>query len=133
MTPIDEILDNFSLLDDWDDRYRYIIELGRGLPPLPEADVQRIVDIYRRRWLIEELWSDQAVGIVGGEPKCCKSFLALDMAVAIASYIAGSSMRALSLPPAPPLSGKSPSPHRRRPAARPPPSVRSRRRSYRRR
>jgi hypothetical protein len=27
----------------------------------------------------------QAVGIVGGEPKCCKSFLALDLAVAVAS------------------------------------------------
>lgn len=38
-----------------------------------------------RRWLIEGLWADQAVGIVGGEPKCCKSFLALDMAVAVAS------------------------------------------------
>jgi len=33
-----------------------------------------------RRWLIDELWGDEAVGIVGGEPKCCKSFLALDMA-----------------------------------------------------
>jgi hypothetical protein len=30
------------------------------------------------------LWSEQAVGIVGGEPKCCKSFLALDLAVAVA-------------------------------------------------
>jgi hypothetical protein len=38
-----------------------------------------------RRWLIEGLWADQAVGIVGGEPKCCKSFLALDMVVAVAS------------------------------------------------
>lgn len=36
-------------------------------------------------WLIEGLWAEQAVGIVGGEPKCCKSFLALDMAVAVAS------------------------------------------------
>jgi hypothetical protein len=38
-----------------------------------------------QRWLIEGLWAAQAVGIVGGEPKCCKSFLALDMAVAVAS------------------------------------------------
>jgi hypothetical protein len=38
-----------------------------------------------QRWLIEGLWSAEAVGIVGGEPKCCKSFLALDMAVAVAS------------------------------------------------
>jgi hypothetical protein len=38
-----------------------------------------------RSWLIEGLWASEAVGIVGGEPKCCKSFLALDMAVAVAS------------------------------------------------
>ena len=37
------------------------------------------------RWLVEGLWSDQAVGILGGEPKCCKSFLALDLAVSVAS------------------------------------------------
>ncbi len=36
-------------------------------------------------WLVEELWCDQAVGILGGEPKCCKSFLALDLAVSVAS------------------------------------------------
>ncbi len=33
---IDEIIDNFTLLDEWDDRYRYLIELGRTLSPLPE-------------------------------------------------------------------------------------------------
>lgn len=37
------------------------------------------------RWLIDGLWAEEAVGIVGGEPKCGKSFLALDMAVAVAS------------------------------------------------
>lgn len=37
------------------------------------------------RWLIQDLWADQAVGIVGGEPKCFKSFLALDLAVSVAS------------------------------------------------
>ena len=35
---IDEIIANFSLLDEWDDRYRYLIELGRMLPALPEED-----------------------------------------------------------------------------------------------
>ena len=39
------------------------------------------------RWLVTGLWSDQAVGIVGGEPKCCKSFLALDIAVAVAAGV----------------------------------------------
>ena len=37
------------------------------------------------RFLVEHLWGAGAVGIVGGEPKCCKSFLALDMALAVAS------------------------------------------------
>jgi cysteine desulfuration protein SufE len=38
MTTIDEIRDNFELLDEWDDRYRYVIELGRTLEPLPEEE-----------------------------------------------------------------------------------------------
>jgi hypothetical protein len=37
------------------------------------------------QWLIDELWAEQAVGILGGEPKCCKSFLALDIAVSVAA------------------------------------------------
>jgi cysteine desulfuration protein SufE len=35
---IDEIIENFALLDEWDDRYRYVIELGRGLAQLDERD-----------------------------------------------------------------------------------------------
>ncbi len=35
---IDEIIENFSLLDEWDDRYRYLIELGKTLAPLSERD-----------------------------------------------------------------------------------------------
>jgi hypothetical protein len=38
-----------------------------------------------QRWLVTALWSEQAVGIIGGEPKCCKSFLALDLAVSVAA------------------------------------------------
>ena len=38
MTAIDEIKENFELLEDWDDRYRYVIELGRTLEPMPEAE-----------------------------------------------------------------------------------------------
>jgi len=38
LATLDEIVDNFSLLEEWDDRYRYVIELGRGLSPLSERD-----------------------------------------------------------------------------------------------
>jgi len=39
------------------------------------------------RWLVEDLWADEAVGIIGGEPKCGKSFLALDLVVAVAAGV----------------------------------------------
>lgn len=38
MTTINDIRENFELLDDWDDRYRYVIELGRTLEPMPDAE-----------------------------------------------------------------------------------------------
>ena len=54
MTTIDEIIDNFSLLDAWDDRYRYVIELGRTLEPLPEAehnDANKVQGCASQVWL----------------------------------------------------------------------------------
>lgn len=51
---IEEILDNFALLDEWDDRYRYIIELGRGLEPLPErarTDANKVQGCASQVWL----------------------------------------------------------------------------------
>ena len=41
----------------------------------------------QQRWLVRELWGAQAVGIIGGEPKCGKSFLALDLAVSVAAGV----------------------------------------------
>ena len=38
-----------------------------------------------RRWLIDQLWARAGVGIIGGPPKCCKSWLGLDLAVSVAS------------------------------------------------
>ncbi len=40
---------------------------------------------YGTNWLIESLWLENAAGIIGGQPKCCKSWLGLDMAVSVAS------------------------------------------------
>lgn len=37
MVQIDEIIENFEFLDDWDDRYKYLIELGDQLAPFPES------------------------------------------------------------------------------------------------
>ena len=55
---------------------------------LPVEPAWRLAErTEEHRWLIAGLWGEQAVGIVGGEPKCCKSFLALDIAVAVAAGV----------------------------------------------
>jgi len=51
---IDDIIENFSLLDEWDDRYRYVIELGRTLAPLPDAwrtDANKVQGCASQVWL----------------------------------------------------------------------------------
>ncbi len=54
--------------------------------PLPVQRASQLASSGpQTQWLVEELWTEQAVGILGGEPKCCKSFLALDVAVSVAS------------------------------------------------
>jgi len=58
------------------------------MTPLPVEPAYRLVDRpLDQGWLVTGLWSEEAVGIIGGEPKCCKSFLALDLAVAVAAGI----------------------------------------------
>lgn len=55
---IDEIRDNFALLEDWDDRYRYVIELGRTLDPMPEEEhspENKVQGCVSQVWLSKQL------------------------------------------------------------------------------
>jgi cysteine desulfuration protein SufE len=55
---IDEIRDNFELLEDWDDRYRYVIELGRTLDPMPDAEhsaANKVQGCASQVWLSRQL------------------------------------------------------------------------------
>lgn len=66
-TPIDEILDNFDLLDEWDDRYRYIIELGRSLESLPadaHGDTNKVQGCASQVWLETKVQPNGASGPV---------------------------------------------------------------------
>lgn len=51
---VDQVVADFDLLDDWEDRYRYVIDLGRDLPPLPEnerTDANRVRGCASQVWL----------------------------------------------------------------------------------
>jgi cysteine desulfuration protein SufE len=52
---IEEIIENFSLFDDWEDRYRYLIDLGGRLPPMDEAlktEETRVRGCMSQVWMV---------------------------------------------------------------------------------
>lgn len=60
---IEDIRADFALLDDWEDRYRYVIELGRALPPFPE---EKRTEANKVRGCASQVWlATRRVGEVG--------------------------------------------------------------------
>lgn len=61
---IEEIVDNFSLLEDWEDRYRYLIDLGGRLPPMEEAfktEETRVRGCMSQVWMVLD-WEKDSNG-----------------------------------------------------------------------
>jgi cysteine desulfuration protein SufE len=59
-TTINEIFDDFAFLDEWEDRYRYVIELGQALPPFPDSaktDTYKVPGCVSQVWLTTDLGS----------------------------------------------------------------------------
>ena len=62
-TKLDEIIENFNYLDEWEDRYRYLIELGRGLEPLDDAahnDRNKVRGCASQVWLETRVATDHS-------------------------------------------------------------------------
>ena len=66
MPTLSEISGNFALLDDWEDRYRYLIELGRTLPPLPDA---LRTDANKVRGCASQVWLAASIERTNGAPE----------------------------------------------------------------
>ena len=61
MPTLSDITSDFAVLDDWEDRYRYLIELGRELPPLPDeqrTDANKVRGCASQVWLATEIRSE---------------------------------------------------------------------------
>lgn len=68
MTPhqtLQDLLDDFALIDDWEERYRYVIELGRALPGLPDSAK---TEDNRVRGCASQVWLETRVAREAGEP-----------------------------------------------------------------
>lgn len=59
MATIEAIRDDFAFLDEWEDRYRYVIDLGAALPPFPD---QSRVDAYKVPGCVSQVWLTTEVG-----------------------------------------------------------------------
>ena len=60
-----------------------IVDNNRSLPVVRVADI--VTEENPQRWLIDQLWGASAVGVIGGPPKCSKTWLALDMSLSVAT------------------------------------------------
>ena len=56
---------------------------GQQLPVVRVGEIPN--EDHPRRWLVQDLWSDSAVGVIGGAPKCSKTWLGLDLALSVAT------------------------------------------------
>ena len=62
---IDEIISNFELLDEWEERYRYLIELGRLMEPLPD---EAHSDANKVQGCASQVWLQTHVDATNGKP-----------------------------------------------------------------
>lgn len=63
---VDQVVADFDLLDDWEDRYRYVIELGRGLVPLPESER---TEANKVRGCASQVWLSTRKTMENGRPR----------------------------------------------------------------
>ena len=65
LPPIDDILESFEFLDEWDERYRYLIELGRMMEPLPEPER---IEANKVPGCASQVWLDTRIERAKGDP-----------------------------------------------------------------
>ena len=104
---IDRIIEDFALLDDWEDRYRYLIDLGRKLPPFPEAlktEANKVRGCMSQVWLVPggtsqdfRFAADSDSSIVKGLIAVLASLFSGKPAADVANTDAESEFRALGL------------------------------------
>jgi cysteine desulfuration protein SufE len=76
----DELQENLTLLDDWDDRYAYLIDLGRKLPPLPDAcktDTTKVRGCMSQVWLVPGGTADKFAFAADSDSSIVKGLIAV--------------------------------------------------------
>jgi cysteine desulfuration protein SufE len=81
---IQSILDDFAVIDDWDERYRYIIELGRKMVPFPDAartDAVKVRGCASQVWLISTREGGKLMFIGDSDAHIVRGLIAIVLAL----------------------------------------------------
>lgn len=76
----DQIIDDFSLMDEWDDKYAYIIELGKKIPALPESektDANIIKGCQSKVWITSHMEGDKVIFHADSDAMIVKGLISL--------------------------------------------------------
>ncbi len=89
MAPLQQIIDDFAFLDEWEDRYRYVIELGKALPDLPEKDrtaENKVQGCASQVWLVSHIAEDGADPVMTFEGDSDAHIVRGLVAIVLATY-----------------------------------------------
>lgn len=82
---LQELVDTFDMLGDWEERYRYLIELGRKLPAMPDAEhseINKVRGCMSQVWLTGEVGGDSRLHLRGdSDAHIVKGLIALILAL----------------------------------------------------
>jgi cysteine desulfuration protein SufE len=84
-----QIIDDFAFLDEWEDRYRYVIELGKALPELPESDrtaENKVQGCASQVWLVSHAADDSADPVMTFEGDSDAHIVRGLVAIVLATY-----------------------------------------------
>lgn len=76
----EEVVDDFALFDDWKDRYQYLIELGRALPPMPDeykTEENRVSGCQSKVWLQVQPQGERLVFLADSDAAISKGLVSL--------------------------------------------------------
>ncbi|HEX2146381.1 MAG TPA: SufE family protein [Pseudorhizobium sp.] len=89
MAKLDQIIDDFAFLDEWEDRYRYVIELGKALPELPEdkrSAQNKVPGCASQVWLVSHVADDGADPVLSFEGDSDAHIVRGLVAIVLATY-----------------------------------------------
>jgi len=84
MSTLADIQDTFAFLESWEEKYRYLIELGRGLPPMPEEekiDANLVRGCTSRVWMTHHLSQEKIAIHADSDAAIVKGLVAVLLAI----------------------------------------------------